>query len=174
MIIVEGMDNTGKTTLVRNLAEQFQLEMRHSASDLKGSQDLLDWVDQELEHNEYNTIYDRWPLISEEVYGPVLRGKSVISLNRYDGWTEKPDPLFIYCRPSLNKILNFHYREQMEGVKTNAKALVSRYDHVMVRFQQKGWGVVQYDYADLGSYAKVKQAVAVYLLSKRCPEEITW
>jgi hypothetical protein len=163
MIIVEGMDNTGKTTLIKKLSLELGLEIRHSPSHLVGSPDLYTWVDEELAQDfKLPPIYDRFPLISEAVYGPILRGVSTIPKGKYDGWAASHDVLFIYCRPGLNRILNWGHRDQMKGVMEHAKALVAEYDDVMFSYRTRGWGVVKYDYEDVEAFSKVHAVVRQY------------
>lgn len=176
MIIVEGMDNTGKTTLIKRLLQQYDLDYRGSASELRGDpQKLIAWVDEELSRPTTKVpIYDRFPLISEEVYGPVLRGRSSIPDHRYDGWTKDHKVLFIYCRPPLGFIRRWGPREQMEGVKEFDKELVERYDKVMHRHRCKGWGVIKYDYIDTESYSRILTIVGQYVDNYKpyVPEEM--
>lgn len=177
MIIVEGMDNTGKTTLIKSLVAQFDLEYRGSASELRGDPSkLVAWVDEELARPTVKPpIYDRFPLISEEVYGPILRGRSSIPERRYDGWAQAHSVLFIYCRPPLGYIRRWGTREQMEGVKEFDKELIARYDRVMHRYRCRGWGVIRYDYSDTESHARLLGLVGQYVDSYKpfIPEEIS-
>lgn len=176
MIIVEGMDNTGKSTLVQQLVEQFDVEFRGSASELRGDPSkLIAWVDEELSRPTTKVpVYDRFPIISEEVYGVILRGRSSIPERRYDGWAKRHKVLFIYCRPPLSTIRNWGTREQMEGVKEFDKELIERYDKVIHRYRSKGWGVIKYDYTDSESYTRVLSLVGQYIdnYMTYVPEEI--
>jgi len=172
MIIVEGMDNTGKTTLIKNLVSEFKLDVRGSPSHLVGTPQLMLWVEDEIEIKyDKPPIYDRWPLISEEVYGPMLRGSSDAE-GRFIGWAARMCALIIYCKPPIEKILNFGTRAQMEGVITHGKLLVKEYDKVMKRYAQQGWGVVMYDYTRVGSYSKVRSIVQQYI--DKYPRRGTW
>jgi len=164
IIICEGPDNSGKTSLIKRLAPEMGLEVRHSASHLRGSGELIDWVDKELDTKFVKPpIYDRFPLISEQVYGPILRGHNVFE-GLYKGWAKDYQPLIIYCRPSLNRLLRFNPNiPQMDGVKDHAKQLVEAYDAIMGGLRHKAWGIVRYDYADMESYAKVKTTVSCYI-----------
>jgi len=164
MIIIEGVDNTGKTTLTRLLAKDLGLEVIQSPSHLRGCADMYRWVDDEIAKQPlYPAIYDRFPLISEMVYGPILRGSTPKLSSKYNGWAQDANVLFIYCRPPLHKILEWGNREQMDGVKEHVKLLVRRYDKVMLNYKTRGWGVVRYDYNEMDAYCKVRSLVKLYI-----------
>jgi len=175
MIIVEGMDNTGKTTLVKNLAKEFKLEVRKTPQDvIMEPGRLLDWVDHELDQVEVLPslpfLYDRFPLISEEVYGPILRGKSVVPGGSYEGWADRNHVLFIYCRPALDRIIDFGARDQMQGVVQHAKDLTLAYDKLMYSYRFKGAGVVHYSYTHFDAYQRARSAVQQYINNYRLVE----
>ncbi len=132
IIIVEGMDNTGKTTLVEQLVKETGYDMVRSPGGPQSLEDMIDKVETCLISD--NIIYDRFPLISEEVYGPVLRGYSLWKFLR---WREyfiqllQLKPLFIYCRPGGETILRtINQREQLEGVVERASVIIDIYDMV--------------------------------------------
>lgn len=153
MIIVEGMDGSGKTTLAQQLS--FRLGevpiKRFVTSDGPGSLDLLvvktraaltDLHNQVTENQRPFVIYDRFPLISEAIYGSILRGK-----NRFgDDWVSlidrllALDPIVIYCRPNIDSILQ-NIREtadgQMEGVIPRSLELINAYDLLIGWLQVK-------------------------------------
>lgn len=131
IIIVEGMDNTGKTTLVEQLVRETGYD-RVRSSGPQSLEDMIDKVETCLTSD--NIIYDRFPLISEEVYGPALRGYSLWEFSR---WREyfiqllQLKPLFIYCRPARETILrSINQREQLEGVVERASVIIDIYDRV--------------------------------------------
>jgi hypothetical protein len=162
MIIVEGMDNTGKSTLVKMLAEDLKkLEARHSPSHLRGTVELIQWMNVELtKRSSHNYIYDRFPPISEEVYGPILRGQSIFKLPP-NNWVPY-EVLLIYCRPDTEVILHFT-TDQIGGVIDHAKELITQYDKVIGELEKRVWGVFIYDYTKPGSYDLVKHVVQWYI-----------
>mgnify|MGYP000844624393 CR=1 FL=1 len=85
------------------------------------------------------TILDRLSLISEPVYGEVLRGKQTITQEMwYLLWNRflELEPIIIYCRPHSKRILEFGERGQMDGVIDNAPSLLGAYDALMTRITQ--------------------------------------
>ena len=75
MLIVEGPDGAGKTQLIQRLRLNLQLELmpRVVSSDTEMMVDLQEWVNEDLHAGLKRAIYDRHRLISEPIYGPVLR-----------------------------------------------------------------------------------------------------
>lgn len=148
MVIVEGMDNSGKTTLVNQLRVKYPFSVVHSRTYRNSDPDS--WMDATLEiieaSRKKDILCDRFPAITESVYGPVLRGRNV--LGEHPRWVNllqelaKVRPVIIYCRPPDMQLTNWGYREQMDGVKKHAFDLIHQYDCVMGVFKD----VCRYDY----------------------------
>ena len=80
MLIVEGMDGVGKTTLVDYFVSN-GMKKYHFDYDVK-NMDLMTKYMRILKEDTGSLVLDR-SFISEMVYGPVLRGKSKIDLEEY-------------------------------------------------------------------------------------------
>lgn len=131
IIIVEGMDGTGKTTLVQQLAYRLEIQPRKFVGSLGPSDDyrqvLIDRTRSEIAELEtasakgrpIKRIYDRFPLISEAVYGPVLRGRNCFGGLYYPLRSRllSLKTMIIYCRPEREVIkANVQKAPQMRGV----------------------------------------------------------
>jgi hypothetical protein len=115
MIIVEGPDGAGKTTLIRQMMERYQdgltIAPRVVSKDAEAMVDLRQWVNTNLDEGPQYKIFDRHRLISEFIYGPVLRTEqqpgfdSVTwvwhSLRRF----QQMRPVLIYCIPPLEAVM---------------------------------------------------------------------
>jgi len=153
MIIIEGMDGSGKTILAQQLSIRLGNApiKRFVTSDGPANYDLLvekvktalaELHDQVMQNQRPVVIYDRFSLISEAVYGTILRGRNHFG----DEWLAlidlllSLDPIVIYCRPSSEFILQ-NIREtadsQMEGVVSKARELINAYDELMSWLQVK-------------------------------------
>lgn len=152
IIIVEGMDGTGKTTLVQQLAHRLEVKPRKFVGSLGPSDDDYRWdlVNRtKLEIAELETtfakggsikrLYDRFPLISEAIYGPVLRDRN------YFGGLYYPlrsrllalKTVIIYCRPNREVIqANVHQSPQMSGVSEHFSKLLDAYDKLFVELTE--------------------------------------
>lgn len=160
MLIVEGMDNTGKTTLIDYIVARIPFCKKVvSRSDLlfeKKIDEFMSWTyDHIYDSQTANVVYDRFPVISEGVYGPVLRGVNLFhnSTEWLDALKRLRNPFIIYCRPDAHVILNWgnneHHgtEEHIKGFKANGMALIDAYDDMMVKIaREHGFFIKRYDY----------------------------
>lgn len=144
MIICEGMDNSGKSVMAKRISEMFNIPLitRLSNPEKGKPPDNSYMVNHTLNMLELNpkAVFDRFPVISEAVYGPILRGGNAFDTGPYlwNFYLEKLRsirPLIIYCRPPNGKILSFGSREQMSGVVEQSHLLLHRYDLLMAQFR---------------------------------------
>jgi len=155
MIIVEGMDNTGKSTVAKRISLMFSLMLITRLSNLKKGEppDESYMVNNTLNMLTLNphAVFDRFPIISEAVYGITLRRRNVFDAGPYS-WTfyleklKSLRPLIIYCRPPEMKIFSFGHREQMSGVVEQGNLLLRRYDLLMSQFIEERMFVRMYDF----------------------------
>jgi hypothetical protein len=143
LIICEGMDNSGKSTLVSKLHEDLDIPIIKPPSFnkiwAKGEDAVCDYIlwliDLCEQSKNMNFIMDRHPIISTAVYEPVLFGRN--NLESHFFWPvlkhefEKCQPFIVYCRPSNETIKNFGNRAQMKGVIDHADALINQYDVII-------------------------------------------
>jgi hypothetical protein len=143
LIIVEGVDGSGKTTLIQQIREGVPRSfwMMKSSNRPRLKSEILNlelWVQTGL-RLKLNLLFDRFPLISERIYGQVIRGRSLVSLD-YDQiskslWSLCPDQsslLIIHCRPPDEKIKQrVRNCPQMEGVHDHIGQLIVEYDYAM-------------------------------------------
>lgn len=172
MIVVEGMDNSGKTTLVSRLRFAIGARVVKSCGPKDKDEDLFDWTRKQLERPNTRPlyIYDRFSVISDPVYSPVIRGKNPFFDHREGELLIeefiKQEPLIIYCNPGLERITNFGEREQMEGVISNVENLLKEYDEVIRYLRVKGSHIKKYDYASWGDTREVGITVVEYIRSR--------
>lgn len=114
MIIVEGPDGAGKTTLLQQLSHRYDIDIapRVVGQDTKDLVDLKQWVEENLMKGFQYTLFDRYRLISEFIYGPTLRREqkpgftnlswSWLMLDKF--YSLKP--VIIYCLPPLDVVIN--------------------------------------------------------------------
>lgn len=175
MIIIDGFDNTGKTTLANILKEIYDLEYLHSPSEYRYDFDkMVDWAIREL-GSKRKAIYDRFSPLTDQVYGPILRGgtpyqsdkraKAVVTLLRYT------PHLIIYCRPPRDRIFNFGERDQMDGVIDNAVQLLNAYDELFKELENQGFNVLTYDYTNPNHFQSIKLKIDQFLIENNLLEE---
>ena len=111
-IVVEGPDGAGKTTLVKQLEDvtQFKLMPRRVGQDTQALVDLKQWVEEDNSTRENWRLYDRHALISEPIYGPILRSQQKPCFTN-PVWMKTElqrfydrIPLIVYCLPPLEVV----------------------------------------------------------------------
>lgn len=164
MLILEGPDNSGKSTLAAKLKRDLGVRVVHS---IRPPQDwthkmVYEHCLKQIAPQTESCILDRVTCISEAIYGPICRGES--ALGNYqteallDLWS-RPYTV-IYCRPDDDVILDNQGREQMPGVLENHKRIIEAYDRLMYDLARFATPYVfTYDWKDKTSYTQVKNLV---------------
>jgi GTPase SAR1 family protein len=107
VIVVEGPDGAGKTTLAKGICEKFDLEYRRpdtltSTQGPVGS-DIVRWWHDQFHPITRRAVYDRAFWVSELMYQPVMRGRPLISDGPdiahqiFDAW--EAEPMVVFCLP---------------------------------------------------------------------------
>ena len=113
MIIVEGPDGSGKTTLVTKLAERYSLgvEPKLVNSDMSSNSSKKAWCEQNVARGFQAKLFDRHCLISEPIYNSVTRrafDPGFDDVHWYTAMTtmfyKHCNPLIIYCLPELEVV----------------------------------------------------------------------
>ena len=143
-IIVVGMDNTGKTTLVNQLSEFYGCEQIKSLGPGYSREEMIEEIIRKLELPG-RAILERFSILEELVYGNVLRGESKFSIDDME-LVKDYDFVIVYCRPEDEVIYNFRDREQMEGVIEKRTKLVQAGDDLIITLSRKGFVVIPYDW----------------------------
>lgn len=175
MVIVEGCDNTGKTTLVRSLLyvkHPFKLVETVKPPGPTDWDTMKRYLDEHLRgpvnKERVRSVYDRFHLISELVYGKVLRGNVVIPQQdfvEYATLLKQADPLIIYCELPKDKIeATIGDRDQLEGVDSHIPELLDKYEKVIDAYHFN-W-LTRYNYTRPGDFEEVLRIVKFYLEAK--------
>lgn len=143
-IIVVGMDNTGKTTLVNQLSEFYNCESIKSLGPGYTRLEMIDEIKRKLDLPG-RKILERFSILEECVYGQVLRNNPKFTIDDMD-WIRDYDFVIIYCRPEDDVIYNFGDREQMEGVIEQRVALVNKWDELVMELSKRGFVILTYDW----------------------------
>lgn len=150
MVVVEGPDKSGKSTLVYEISLQLGLPIHHAFSgynrlgDVSSKEiisDLSSWDEKPM------GVYEGHPFFHEYIYGPPNRGK--ISLEFMDPGIRpiinrlRTMALIIYCRPST---------------EMDEDSSLSRWD-LLFRFPLSNFLVMEHDYVDPQSQEKVLRTI---------------
>lgn len=136
MIIVEGMDGSGKSHLCYELSKRLGCYVLQHKWRPKETKDLdvyrtkMEWIDHYLQGQ---LILDRFSPISESVYGPIVRGTSLVEfLHLTQLVLGSPIQCIVFCDPPPEIIYeNLKSSSQMDGVREHHSKLVVRYRRIM-------------------------------------------
>ena len=161
MIIVEGPDGGGKSTLVNRLSQEFQVPVHHSGGPPKSEGDIISRHSHMLENPRL--IFDRAPAISDPIYGAILvRGSSLDAGDLLD--LLALHPLVIYCRPPIEHLLKVQdghevkaheTQEHVSGVMCHQPEIIVAYDRLMVLVPHLKW-----DFLDPTNHRAIVSACA--------------
>lgn len=149
MIIVEGLDNSGKSTLAAYLSAELGLPIHHPGGNPKSKEEVIERANFALDnHDKY--IFDRTPFITEAVYC-VLRNEDSWLADQKELYArfENLQPVLIYCRPPDNYVLDMRKHglkdydtpEYIEQLTTKHRSLLRIYDMLMRKLP-----CIAYDY----------------------------
>lgn len=140
LILIEGMDNTGKTTLAHNIIASLPHFIYHHNEKPASREDAFANIVSLIERaSNKDIVCDRCCVIGEEVYGTVLRGKSLFKpyeTNILMKMLSTVTIMNILCKPPIQAVIeSMGERAQMEGVAENAYKLYDTY----VSFYHNFW-----------------------------------
>lgn len=142
MIIVDGLDNTGKTTLVNRLVKDLRLELAPKSPGPVSRNEMMVYMGPYLldkfPWETQGIIFDRFPIITEFPYGYAVRGNVNFTPEDFYytmGLLRLHKPIFVYCTRDIDRVMEtFDEREQMEGVKGVTLEITKNYETLMSFF----------------------------------------
>ena len=160
MLIVEGPDGAGKTTLINELLRlepDLQLSPRVVSKEAKATTDLQAWVENDLSSDREGVVYDRYRLISQPIYGAVLRNEEpgvfgdlewLITMNQA---LRAKNPVIVHCLPPIEVV-----RANVKDDPDNT-AVADRIDQLYIAYATRattdlltpGLHTIIYNYAGL-------------------------
>jgi hypothetical protein len=114
MLIVEGPDGAGKSTLVERLSKDLDMYVMPKVvdKDTNPMVNLVQWVHDDVTSGLKRAMYDRHRLISEPIYGPVIRSRMEPGfdnprwLREYQRKFRELEPFVIFCIPPIEAVLS--------------------------------------------------------------------
>ena len=116
MIILEGPDNSGKSTLAKALSQKFNIPISHSGGPTDDIKELIQRTEAILLNSDSPCIRDRIPIISDSIYGRALHRPTPFMgevLDKYLARLFKCHPVIILCWPSENTLLKGEHQPGM-------------------------------------------------------------
>lgn len=180
IVIIEGPDGSGKSTLISQLRASTELYCHVLST--SGPPPGFNAVIEELGWlanfpRSLFLICDRYRLISETIYGPILRGKSLVGAFNMHLIAEAEVDAIIYCRPRLETIVENVRRTkaaQLSGIWEHLGEIVQAYDELFDFISDSETRVINYDYEHQNHTQLIKElrGVADGQTSRDIPETI--
>lgn len=180
MVIVEGPDNSGKSTLIKQLKTELGLTEipRLAHGPANGARDLCrrtyQIIDSVTKAKSHRIILDRFTLIGEDIYGPVLRNVNLwdkVPQEKVKFWraVNLLNPFIIYCRPPEDVIMDMEHHvikeydtlEHIKKVNERQGLIIHAYDNYFANW--KPYNFFRYNYKNPDSYNQLKIALKEYL-----------
>lgn len=163
MIVVEGPDGSGKTTFIKQLVQDLKLPIapRAVSSDAEALTDLVKWTEENLAKGFQKKIFDRHRLVSEMIYGPLLREHPSEGFDNYYWLVAQQalffhiKPLIIVCLPPLEIV-----RENIGKDRFNSRLFPNKKQVDQLYWLYFNWAaghprVIKYDYTQEFNYPLV-------------------
>jgi hypothetical protein len=118
LIIVEGPDGSGKTSLVKSMKAMTGLQqaMKAVTPEMKAQVHIEEYIENSLGITRRELIYDRFALISGPIYGPFFGMRPPNDLFKHPAkfytWLQRlriVEPVMVYCLPPWDTVAeNLH------------------------------------------------------------------
>ena len=178
MIIIEGPDNAGKTTLMKQLMEDFDLKQAPLKFDPHDKEDVpkevVDFYDKVMDYMGYKTedelINEVWDRVyfSELVYGPLKRGEVGLTQEQalmVPKIIQAHRPLIIMCMTHKANIINNLAERQQYVDYHEIGEMIDRYNNLLNEMEAFTPYFYRYDYK-YNSYENVRRYVELYLMMR--------
>lgn len=123
-IIIEGVDNSGKSTLAQKLSVDLGrdlLHRKHEESAFLVGMEIATDLDPAGNH-----VIDRTPVVSGVIYEKCAGKTLAVKLAKQTIHEEFSRNIFVFCHPSLEAVLG-KKKKEMAGVRKNHTALFNEY-----------------------------------------------
>lgn len=161
ILIIEGCDGSGKTTLFRNLRYYLNGVFLSSSGPPEDHQLYVEtqWIAQVP--SQTTLVLDRFRLISELVYGPILRERSRVDIDFVAQWIEAFQPRIIFCDPGLHIVKrNVSAEKQLEGVHSNLDKIYGRYHELLPKLDCPK---IHYNHQEIGGFENLLKELSNYV-----------
>lgn len=166
MIVVEGPDGSGKTSLMARLMPDLNLSVLPRAvnSNADYTVPLDQWVEDAQDRMDERIICDRHQLISHLMYGPTMR-RTLFGRFQDDHWlTERLDdfwygrPLVIICLPPLEVVKKNLEHDPHKVAQADIEVFYWNY-HAWLCANRDRVMVVKWDYTTM-DYSRLRREVS--------------
>lgn len=158
IVILEGADNSGKSTLAKRLSKDLGIDAVHPGGPPKNIIEVIARCEEQSTvfglSTEVDVIFDRVTCISDLIYRGRPEYDRIFEIFHRRLQTAK-NLVIIYCRPSTDRLKNFddHVQQDHEDAavvqhaKDNVDRIISEYDGMFgVLSRKKHFDIIQYNF----------------------------
>lgn len=156
VIVVEGPDGAGKSTLAQRLSKEMGRPLLHTGGP-PASKELLLMKLEKIDAAQNNVILDRTPHISDPIYAKAEGRPLFLPVSSLHTRLQELNPIIIYCRLKSPREMYKHMYKGMDKehkpqkhfavVAENYLGIVQDYDTAMLKVQMTlGLDVLYYDW----------------------------
>lgn len=160
MIVLEGPDGAGKSTLIKAIEKRLGIEATHFG----GPPKYIDELHERVAASRSAKLLDRYSPISEQVYGPIANRQW--SIDVMDTYIQQNCKIVIYCKPRRSTLMRnkvrcleadkAHKSEQhCKMVSDNFERVLDGYERTMRKIHRLGVNVYVYDYEEPEALTKL-------------------
>lgn len=176
MIVVEGPDGAGKTNLISTLSKDLMIPVHKRASSPTGGpvENLWEWAYEDVTtmHRQRFQIYDRHPLISEYIYGPITREEmdgrffstEAVELCRLF----HNSVIVVFCDPGVleveKNVVGPAAPPHMPGVADNWRRIYYSYRALMTHWDGN---LMTWDYRYMALYPYIRSQCVNFMATKK-------
>lgn len=178
IVVLEGPDNAGKSTLAQKLKDDLGLEVVHPGGPPKNILDIVTQCQNQAQvfglSTELDFIFDRITCISNLIYRNEPEYDRVYGV--YQGLLKTAkNVIIIYCRPGNERLRNFddhitkaHEDESIvQHAKDNVERIIDEYDNLMAAFaRDKHFNTLKYNF-ELDGEGHGYRELLTFLMKRR-------
>lgn len=139
-IILEGFDNSGKSTLANFLSDKLKMPIYHPGGPPADEEAASEYIAEQLELASKSVIIDRVTSISRQCYEPDKLFNVELS-NALKTLLNQPRAILVYCRPpdsvlhdwKGHETKDYDSTDHIEYIMENSNRIINNYDRLMTQ-----------------------------------------
>lgn len=131
MIVIEGMDNSGKSTLAIEIGKSMGIGVVESEGPPRSAIEINERVDKYHAYDEI--VFVRHPCVSNAIYGQVREEGNPITPDRTKRFYQR-NPLFIYCDAGQRGLTTHVIKEH--DTSKHIKDITDNYNKLLYLYRQ--------------------------------------
>lgn len=172
MIILEGPDHSGKSTLAAELSKALNMQVVHPGGAPKTLTEEFNFMVTQKHKSSELIIHDRVTCISQPVYSTMrhegVNGDQYLPFIRQ--FESHPKVVIIYCRPPLKNMLEMTNHEvkahetveHVKMVEQNQRQLIAAYDALMANVMHINYDFTCMTYKQLIAHNRINNIFGDY------------